>query len=83
MVKVNCETAKGGAVQLNAKHHVWASYAVATVGDSAPPEIMYAGIKLRSGKSVQFFVNRDTGLIVLDVINKGERGGCELVRCKQ
>jgi hypothetical protein len=81
-MKINCETAKGGAVELNKKHGVWASYAVATVGDTPAPEIMYAGITLPSGKSIQFFVNRETGLVVLDVVNKGGKSGVELIRRK-
>lgn len=80
MIKVNAETEKGGAVELNKDHGVWASYAVATTGDTPPAEIFYAGIKLNSGKRLQFFVNRETGLVVLDVIDKNEKGGCEIVR---
>lgn len=79
-VKVNAETEKGGAVELNKKHGVWASYAVASVGDLPAPEIMYAGIKLPSGKTVQLFVNRESGLVVVDIINKGGKSGTEIVR---
>jgi hypothetical protein len=81
MVKVNCETAKGGAVELNKDHGVWASYAVARVGAIPPSEIFYAGIKLPDGKSVSLFVNRETGLIVVDVINRKGTGGNEVLRC--
>ena len=81
-MKVNCETAKGGAVSFNTKHGVWASYAVAGVAGSPPPEILYAGAKLSSGQSVQFFLNRETGLIVVDLINRGGKGGCEVLRMR-
>ena len=79
-MKTNCETAKGGSVQLNKKHGVWASYAVATVGDQPPPEIFYAGAKLPDGRAVQFFLNRETGLIVVDVVDKNGKGGMEILR---
>lgn len=80
MVKVNCETKKGGAVELNKGHGVWASYAVATAGDLPPSEILLVGAKLKDGRRVQFFLNRETGLIVVDVIDKNEKGGCEILR---
>lgn len=79
-MKIKCETAKGGAVELNKEHGVTASYAVATVGKSEPDELFYAGIKLPSGKTVSFFVNRHTGLVVLDIIAKHGNGGNEVLR---
>jgi hypothetical protein len=81
-MKINCETAKGGAVSFNPKHGVWASYAVAGVSGSPPPEILYAGAKLLNGKSVQFFLNRETGLIVVDLIDRSGKGGCEVLRMR-
>jgi len=79
-MKINAVTAKGGAVEINKSHGVWASYAVGSVGTQPPAEILYAGVKLKSGKTIQFFVNRETGLVVLDLINKSETGGVELLR---
>lgn len=79
-VKINCETEKGGAIELNKAHGVWASYAVATVGSAPPAEIFYAGIKLRDGSSLQFFANRETGLVVVDHVVKNEKSGSELIR---
>lgn len=79
-VKINCETEKGGAIELNKAHGVWASYAVATVGSAPPAEIFYAGIKLRDGSNLQFFTNRETGLIVVDHVAKNEKSGSELIR---
>jgi hypothetical protein len=77
MVKIRCSTNGGGAVSLNSKHHVWASYRVAGVADKPKPELLYAGAQLRDGRSVQLFLNRETNLIVVDVIDRGGRGGVE------
>ena len=79
-VKINCETEQGGAVELNKAHGVWASYAVASVGERKPPEILYAGAKLSNGKTIQFFLNRETGLVVVDIVNKGGKSGTEILR---
>jgi hypothetical protein len=79
-VKINCETEQGGAVQLNAKHKVWASFAIAGVADLPKLNILHAGAKLRDGRSVQFFLNLDSGLVVVDVIDKNQKGGVEIVR---
>ena len=38
--------------------------------------------KLSDGRTVQFFVNSDTRLIVVDVIDKDEHGGVEILRWK-
>jgi hypothetical protein len=75
-MKVTCKAKHGGAVKFNAKDGAWASYSVAEQYDG----ILYAGVKLESGRHVQLFVNRKTGLIVVDVIDKGGRGGNEILR---
>lgn len=80
-MKTRCETKSGGAVEFNKKHGAWASYAVATVDNESAPEILYAGAKLDDGRAIQFFLNRHTGLIVVDVINRNGRGGTEILRC--
>jgi len=77
---MNTKIETGKAVTLNKKHGVWASYAVAGVQGFPPPEILYAGAKLNNGKRVQFFLNRETNLIVVDVIDKNDKGGVELMR---
>lgn len=77
---INTVTARGGAVGFNAEHCVWASYAVATAGDLPPPEVFYAGARLPDGRAVQFFLNRETGLVVVDIIDKDGRGGTEILR---
>jgi hypothetical protein len=79
-VKIKAETVKGGAVELNKEHGVTASYAVAAVGASEPDELFFANVKLPSGKTVSFFVNRDTGLVVVDIIAKRGNGGNEVLR---
>jgi hypothetical protein len=80
MIKVNCETSKGGSVEFNKSHGVSASYAVVSVGDIPPAEIFYAWLKLPNGKRLQLFVNRETGLVVVDVIDKNDKGGIEILR---
>ena len=79
-VTVTAETPKGGAVKLNKRHGAWASYAVASVADRPAPEILYSGLTLKDGRAVQFFLNRETGLVVVDVIDADEKGGCEILR---
>lgn len=79
-MQVTCETKKGGAVVINKKQGVSVSYAVATVGDSEPSEILYVWVTLHDGRRIQFFFNRETNLAVLDVINKRGTGGIEVLR---
>jgi hypothetical protein len=81
-MKINCKTRGGGSVTFNAKQHVWASYRVTRVGTCPVPELFYAGVGLPDGRHVSLFVNRKTNLVVLDVIDKGGRSGCEVYRCK-
>jgi hypothetical protein len=80
MVTVTARTAEGGSVLLNKAHHVWASYAVAGVADLPASSILRAGATLLDGRAVQFFLNRETGLVVVDVVDKGGRGGVEVLR---
>jgi hypothetical protein len=42
--------------------------------------IVRHSIGLRDGRVVQLFVNRDTNLVVLDVIDADEQGGTEVYR---
>lgn len=79
-MKTEARTKKGGAVTLNKKDGVWASYAVATVGKLPPSELLFAGAKLNDGRRIQFFLNRETNLIVVDVMDASGKGGCELLR---
>jgi len=86
MIKINCTTKAGGSVTLNKRHGVTVSYAmyphVTAAGDSVPAEILYTWAKLRDGSSIQFFLNRETGLIVVDHIAKSGKCGVEIVRTK-
>ena len=79
-MNIQCQTKKGGSVQLNERHGVWASYAVAGVGGLPPPEILYAGATLTNGRQVQFFLNRESGLVVVDVMARHGHGGNEVLR---
>jgi hypothetical protein len=79
-VQITAVSKQGGAVKLNAKHGVWASYSVARVADLPASEILYAGATLQDGRRVQFFLNRETGLVVVDVIDKNDKGGVEILR---
>ena len=79
-MRIQCRTKKGGCVRLNMKHGVWASYAVASVADFPPPEILYAGVTLPNGRQIQFFANRESGLIVVDIVAPNSRCGNEVLR---
>ena len=39
---------------------------------------MYTGIKLKNGKAVQIVVDRETGKVVVDVIDKAAASGKEV-----
>lgn len=80
VMQVNCVTEKGGAVELNKEHGVWASYAVATVADFPPSGLFYAAVGLPNGKTVKFFCNRETGLVTVDIADKGGMSGTTIVR---
>ena len=62
-----------GRILSPGKDGSWASYDV-------HPGIMYSGVTLPDGRAVQFFCNRETGLIVVDVIDKNKKGGREILR---
>ena len=81
MLSIDSVTDKGGSVVLNRKHGVMCSYAVAGLGtDDNTSELLYSWITLPSGKQVQFFVNRESGLVVVDIVNKKGTGGNEVLR---
>lgn len=61
-VKVTAETKEGGAVILNKKRHVWASYAVASVGDMPPS----AGVEQGANGAVKLKM-RDQEAALLNV----------------
>lgn len=80
MVQVNCVTEEGGAVELSKKHKVWSSFSVAGVSGLAKSPLLYTGAKLTDGSRVQFFLNIDTGLVVVDHLHKNGKQGVELLR---
>lgn len=79
-VQVMCESAQGGAVRLSQVHPVAASYAVAAAGDLPPSECLTVWVTLACGRTVQLFVNRQTGLVTVSSADKDETGGTELFR---
>ena len=79
-VLVTAVTKKGGAVRLSEPHGVWASYAVTGVCGAEPQELFYAGLKLPDGRCIGLFVNRENGLVVVDVVDKDGKGGVEVFR---
>ena len=79
-VMVTALSKKGGAVKLSEPHGVWASYAVAGVPGTEPSELFYAGLKLPDGRGISLFVNRENGLVVVDVVDKDGEGGVEVFR---
>ena len=79
-ILINYVSNKGGSVTLNEKHGVSCSYAVAGIVGDEPAELLYTWINLPSGKQIQFFVNRETGIVVVDIVNKKQTGGKEVLR---
>ena len=80
MVTVKCETAKGGCAELSKEHGVWVSYAVAGTSGSPPSELLYVHSKINDGRELSVFFNRETNLLVVDIINKKGNGGIEILR---
>ena len=79
-VIITAETEQGGAVILNEGRKIYASYAVAGVADLPRPGILYSGGLLPDGRKIEFFLNADTGLVVIDIIDKKGKGGTEILR---
>jgi len=79
-MKIECETPGGGCVTLSKEHGVRASYKVAGIGGQPAPELLYVWMKLRDGRDLQLFVNRETGLVVADAVEKRGKAGNEFIR---
>ena len=79
-MRIQCRTRKGGSVRLSVSHGVYASYAVSGVGSMPKLELLYAGAKLPNGRRVEFFLNRESGLVVVEIIAPHGQGGNEVVR---
>lgn len=52
----------------------WASYGKTMDG------LGYMNTKLKDGRRVQYFINKNSGLVVVDVIDKDMSGGKEILR---
>ena len=78
-VLVTANSKKGGAVTLNEQHGVRASYATAGIFSRDPKELFYAGIKLPDGRGISLFVNRENGLIVVNVGKSNSKGTSQCV----
>lgn len=68
-VKVWNETEIGGAANFNREHNVWASYGTA-LNNGVPLEALFAGVGLKSGQTIHFCVNREFGIITIDLEEK-------------
>lgn len=77
-VKIVCKSDGGGTAELGPD--VTVSYKVCTVGDLPVPELFHAWIKLRDGRTLSLFVNRENGLVVADVQEKRGPYGNEFIR---
>lgn len=73
MVKVEAKPKSGGCVVLNAKHKVRVSYGMTAAG------LLYVWVRLKDGRTLSLFVNRETGLVVGDV-TEGKNCGNEFIR---
>lgn len=69
---------KGECVEVG--EHVTASYAVAGVADRPAPEILYVWVKMKDGRTLDVFFNRENDLLVVDVHEKRGKFGNEVVR---
>lgn len=83
-MKIHYQQDDGASVVVNEKHHVHIAYTEGGLdsgdGHKWHADIMYAGARLKDGRRVEFFLNRETNLIVVDVIAKNEKGGREVLR---
>ncbi len=50
------------------------------VGDSSLPQCNYYFLPLKNGRSLNVFVNTNTGLLTVDIVNARHTGGVELMR---
>lgn len=77
-MKIKAKSDCGGCVEF--AKGVSASYAVASVADHPAPPIFYAWVKLPCGRTVQVFVNRESGLVVVDIVAESGKSGVEILR---
>lgn len=83
-LQIHYEQPDGASVTLHKKNGVSASYTAGGIasndGFKWHAELFYANAKLKDGRRVTFFLNRETNLIVVDVLDKDETGGVEILR---
>jgi len=60
---------------INKEHKVYASY-----HSYCNNNLFHSGITLPNGRSVTFFVNRETGVVVVDIVAKNGKSGNEVLR---
>ena len=68
-----------GQVVLHKRHSVTASYGPVQ-GDGWKNYLFHSGVNLPNGRRVAFFVNRETGVVVVDIIAKSGNRGNEVLR---
>ena len=76
------ETARRKKTQhiIHKEHGVSVNYYHVDHADEKSNMLLNCNITLPNGRNVQFFVNRDTGLIVVDVVAKSGNSGNEVLR---
>jgi hypothetical protein len=82
-MKVRVNTKNGGAVEFCDKPLVWAAFYYDGLGTGKRKlnkDLLFAHADLNDGRRVSFFLNRATGLVVVDVIDKTDEGGVEILR---
>lgn len=79
MLKTLVNEKQHTSVQLHVGHDVTASYQIPKLNDITTP-ILNVGLKMRDGRRLAIFFNRESGLLVVDVIAKHGKGGNEIVR---
>ena len=83
-MKIHYKQKDGAGISFYKKRHVSASYTYrglkSSDGNVWHADILRAGATLNNGQHVEFFLNRATGLVVVDVLRKGGRSGMELLR---
>lgn len=79
MLKTLVNTKQHVSVELFSDHKLTASYHIHKITDVRTP-ILNVGIKMRDGRMLQIFFNRESSLLVVDVVAKHGMGGNEIVR---
>jgi hypothetical protein len=62
------------------EHGITTTYYHVDFSDGKRNHLLHCSAKLPNGKTVTFFVNRDTNLVVVDIIAKNGKSGNEVLR---